>query len=100
MQGQQQVRSKENKELVLRRLFISLWQAKLNIVLLVMLTLVLSMLYVTALPSVYQASSRLMITYSPAKLGSHQANPPQAPRLNAILILRLKYCVRSELLRR
>jgi len=76
MQGQQQVRSKENKELVLRRLFISLWQAKLNIVLLVMLTLVLSMLYVTALPSVYQASSKLMITYSPAKLGSHQANPP------------------------
>lgn len=74
MQGKQQLGSKENKEFALRWLFISLWQAKLKIVFLVMLSLLLSMLYVTALPSVYQASSRLMITYSPASLASSQIN--------------------------
>ncbi|WP_427980239.1 GumC family protein, partial [Agarivorans sp.] len=74
MQGQQQVRDKEYQKFAFRRLFSSLWQAKLNIVLLVMLTLLLTMLYVTALPAVYQASSRLLITYSPAKLASPQVN--------------------------
>ncbi|WP_220720161.1 GumC family protein [Agarivorans litoreus] len=68
MEEQKSPQNRESKEIDLRHLFVTLWQAKLSIILAVMMTLLLSMLYVKALPSLYQASSKLMIGYSQAKM--------------------------------
>ncbi|MGY5450807.1 GumC family protein [Agarivorans sp. MS3-6] len=68
MEEQKSSQARESKEVDLRQLFITLWQARLKIILVVMVTLLFSMLYVKALPSLFQASSKLMIGYSQAKM--------------------------------